>query len=90
MSENKNMIAPEQGVTAGTIARTVCLVLALVNQVLAMLGMVPVDIADDTVYQVVSVGATVVTALIAWWKNNSFSKEAVAADEAMKNAKAAK
>lgn len=90
MSESKNMIAPEQGVTAGTIARTVCLVLALVNQVLAMLGMVPVDIADDTVYQVVSVGATVVTALIAWWKNNSFSKEAVAADEAMKNAKAAK
>lgn len=90
MSENKNMIAPEQGVSAGTIARTVCLVLALVNQVLAMLGMVPVDIADDTVYQVVSVGATVVTALIAWWKNNSFSKEAVAADEAMKNAKAVK
>lgn len=90
MSEHKNMIAPEQGVTAGTIARTVCLVLALVNQVLAMLGMVPVDIADDTVYQVVSVGATVVTALIAWWKNNSFSKEAVAADEAMKNAKAIK
>lgn len=90
MSENKNMIAPEQGVTAGTIARTVCLVLALANQVLAMLGMVPVDIADDTVYQVVSVGATVVTALIAWWKNNSFSKEAVAADEAMKNAKTVK
>jgi len=90
MSENKMMISPKQGVSAGTIARTACLVLALVNQVLAMIGMVPVDIADDTVYQFVSVGATVVTSLVAWWKNNSFSKEAVAADEAMKNAKAAK
>lgn len=84
MNEEKNIntiIDPEQGVSPGTIARTICLVLALVNQVLAMLGMVPVDIAEDTVYQGVSIVFTVVTALVAWWKNNSFSKKAIAADQ---------
>lgn len=84
MNEEKNIntvIDPEKGVSSGTIARTICLVLALVNQVLAMLGMVPVDIAEDTVYQGVSIVFTVVTALVAWWKNNSFSKKAIAADQ---------
>ena len=84
MNEEKNIntiIDPEQGVSSGTIARTICLVLALVNQVLAMLGMVPVDVAEDTVYQGVSIVFTVVTALVAWWKNNSFSKKAIAADQ---------
>ena len=74
-------IKPEQGVSAGTIARTVCLGIALLNQVLSLIGLVPIDIADDTVYQVVSVGATVITALVAWWKNNSFTKEAIARDK---------
>lgn len=84
MNEEKKIntvIDPEKGVSSGTIARTICLVLALANQVLAMLGMVPVDIAEDTVYQGVSIVFTVVTALVAWWKNNSFSKKAIAADQ---------
>ena len=84
MEENKTIdtvIDPEKGVSSGTIARTICLVLALANQILAMLGLVPVDIAEDTVYQGVSIIFTVVTAGIAWWKNNSFSKKAIAADQ---------
>lgn len=84
MSENKNMIAPEQGVSAGTIARTVCLILALVNQVLVMFDMVPIDLAEDTVYEGVSIVFTVVTALVAWWKNNSFTTKAIEADKVLK------
>lgn len=68
-------------ITVGTIARTIVLILALVNQVLAIMGQGTIDIADDTIYQLCSLGATVITAGIAWWKNNSFTKAAIAGDD---------
>ena len=61
-----------KNITSGTIARTIVLILALANQVLAIMGKGTIDIADDTVYQLCSLGATVITALIAWWKNNRY------------------
>ena len=70
-----------KNITSGTIARTIVLILALVNQVLAIMGKGTIDIADDTIYQLFSLGATVITALIAWWKNNSFTCLACEADE---------
>ena len=67
----------------GTIIRTVCLVLALVNQILTATGHSIIPIDDETVTQLISAGATVATSLLAWWKNNSITKEARAADEFM-------
>ena len=67
-------------ITAGTIARTAVLLLALTNQVLSALGKPVLPIESATVEQLVTAGITTVTALIAWWKNNSFTKEAIAAD----------
>ena len=67
-------------ITAGTIARTACLLLALLNQVLCALGKSPLPIESETLNQLVTAGITVVVALISWWKNNSFTKEAIAAD----------
>ena len=63
-------------ITSGTIARTIVLVLALLNQILAIAGKGTIDIADDTIYQLCTLGATVITALIAWWKNNDITKNA--------------
>lgn len=85
--EEKVINANEKKVSAGTIARTICLALALVNQLLAMFGKGTFDIADDVVYQLVTAGFTIATALVAWWKNNSFTKEARVADDAMKSLK---
>lgn len=72
-------------VTAGTIARTACLLLALTNQVLSALGKPVLPIESATVEQLVTAGITTVAALISWWKNNSFTSEAVRADEFMQN-----
>ena len=66
--------------TKGTLIRTVLLVLALVNQVLAAFGVSPLPLEDETVTTLISLGFTTVTALVAWWKNNSFTKKAQAAD----------
>ena len=70
-------------VKAGTIARTICLALALLNQVLAVTGKGTLDIVEEDVYQVVSLIATIITTIVAWWKNNSFTKAAISADEVL-------
>ena len=67
----------------GTIIRTVCLILALINQILTATGHSIIPIDDETVTQLISTAATVITAVVAWWKNNSITKEARAADEYM-------
>lgn len=72
---------------ADTLARTVCLVLALVNQILATLGKEILPFGEDTLYQTVTIIFTLVTSVIAWWKNNSVTKEAKAADIYLKKLK---
>ncbi|MGN0179604.1 MAG: phage holin [Monoglobaceae bacterium] len=83
MSENSKMT-----ISAGTIARTVCLCLALINQILAAMGHSVIDVSNDDVNTLISTGFTVVSAIIAWWKNNSFTQSALKADEVMKEEKA--
>lgn len=67
-------------ISAGTIARTLILVLAIVNQILSAAGKSPLPIESDTIEQLVSAGFTTVAALIAWWNNNSFTTNALKAD----------
>ena len=75
-------------ISAGTIARTACLLLALANQVLSALGKPVLPIESATVDQLVTAGITTVTALIAWWKNNSFTAAALEADKTFDRLKA--
>ena len=55
-------------ISAATLARTAVLLLAVL------------PIESTTVEQLVTAGITTVAALISWWKNNSFTAAAVAAD----------
>ena len=57
------------------------LALALINQILSAAGkpLLPIDSAQ--IEQLISTGFTTVSALVNWWFNNSFTKEALAADE---------
>lgn len=71
-------------IKADTIARTIILALALLNQVLAIMGKGTIDIAENDIYQVISLIATIVTSIMAWWYNNSFTHHAIRADEYMK------
>ncbi len=76
----------KEKVTTATIIRTVCLVLALINQGLTIAGYSPLPIEDETVSQAISLAATVITSLVAWWKNNSFTQKAIRADKTFKGA----
>lgn len=68
-------------ISKGTIIRTAVLILALVNNGLVIAGKSPLPITDEALTQGLSYAITTVAALIAWWKNNSFTKEAIRADE---------
>ena len=70
-------------ISAATIARTACLLLALTNQVLTACGRPILPIESETLNQLVTSGLTVAAALVSWWKNNSFTREALAADSYM-------
>ena len=74
--------------SGATIVRTIILAIALLNQILSAAGRPVLPIEDGTVESLVTAGVTVVTAVVAWWKNNSFTTVAIEADKAMKQAKA--
>lgn len=67
-------------ISAGTVARTLILILAIVNQILSACGKSPLPIESETLEQLVTAGFTTIAALIAWWKNNSFTTNALKAD----------
>lgn len=85
MSENSRMT-----ISAGTIARTIILVLALLNQLLTATGHSVINISAESVNTLISTGFTIVTAIVAWWKNNSFTQSALKADEVMRELKSNK
>ena len=67
-------------ISAGTVARTLILILAIINQILSACGKSPLPIESETLEQLVTAGFTTIAALIAWWKNNSFTTNALKAD----------
>lgn len=73
-----------------TIIRTIILAIALINQVLTALGKNPLPFSDDMVYETVSVLFTVGASAWAWWKNNSFTKNAIEADKVLEELKVKK
>lgn len=68
-------------VTKSTIIRTVVLVIALINQVLTSLGYPILPFTDEQVTELISLVFTIGASAWAWWKNNSFTKHAIKADE---------
>lgn len=70
-----------KSVTKGTVIRTIILAIALLNQILTATGHSIINVSDETVNNFISAGFTVISAIIAWWKNNSFTSEACLADE---------
>lgn len=74
-------------ITAGTIARTAVLALALINQGLSIAGHPILPIEDQQVEQFVSLGCTIAASVVGWWKNNSFTLNARKADNFLSDLK---
>ena len=72
-------------ISKGTITRTACLILAIINSGLAIFGKSPLPIESEELTQIISFIFTTIASLIAWWENNSFTQKALEADELMKS-----
>ena len=64
-----------------TIVRVLCLLLALVNQGLTAAGLGVLPINEAELEMIVSTLITAVFAIVAGWKNNSFTAAAKAGDK---------
>ena len=73
-------ITTPRTVSGATLARTAVLALALINQILSAAGKPVLPIEGAQLEQLISTGFTTVSALVNWWFNNSFTKEAIQAD----------
>ena len=73
------------GISVSTIVRTLCLVLALVNQLLSAAGKPIIPIENETLEALLTAGITTIVAIINWWKNANFSANAIEAQK-VKNA----
>ena len=69
-----------KGVTVQTWARTLVLVLALISQLCVILGKRTEAIDIDRWQEYVTYALTVGASIAAWWKNNSFTRNAQVAD----------
>lgn len=76
-----------KNISKGTVIRTALLVLAILNNALAIAGISPLPVESEILSEAIGFGFTTAAALVAWWKNNSFSQEAIAADEWMNKSK---
>ena len=73
-----------------TIVRTVVLVLALINQILTSTGHSVIPVTDDQITELLTLVFTIGASLWAWWKNNSFTKNAIEADKVLEDLKKTK
>lgn len=74
-------------ISKGTIIRTAVLAVALLNQLLVVMGKSPLPFDDELVTEIVTMILTTAASIVAWWKNNSFTKKAITADAYLKELK---
>ena len=74
-------------ISTDTIIRTIVLGIALLNQILTMCGINPLPWSEDEAYTITSTIVTAAAAIWSWWKNNSFTKAAIEADQELKTLK---
>ena len=76
-----------KGLSANEIARVLILVITLINAVLNMCGLTPLDISNSDVYNLVSALAVVVSALWNCWKNFNVTEQAQIGQNLINNLK---
>ena len=87
MTKIKDIFTNLSGVKTSTWIRLIMLVLSLVNLILGAFGIAPITFDENELYAVVSVIFAVITGIVTFWKNNSFTSAAQAADEYFHNQK---
>ena len=74
----------KQKPSAGTIARLICIILTAVNQVVYLkTGKSLLPFESSELEPWITTGLTLAASAWAYWKNNSWTKEAIEADDTL-------
>lgn len=84
MEKIKEIIINIPKVSVGSYVRLALLLISVVNLALRCFGADTLPMNNEAVEDFVSVAFTVASTLAAYWKNNSFTSAALAADETLK------
>ena len=71
-------------VRKGTIMRSILLFVVVLNMLLKKLGFCPLNITEGSVAYFVATVLEILVIGVSFWKNNSFSENAIRADEFLK------
>lgn len=74
-------------ISKGTIVRTIMIVIVLVNLILKACGKPLIDVEEHTLFYWLEVILEIGVIITTFWKNNSFSKAAIKADDFLKKLK---
>lgn len=64
-----------------TIVRSILLLIVLINMVLKATGKDVINIDESQIYDFVEMLISVGIIVLSWWKNNSFTENAIEADK---------
>lgn len=85
MNKLKDIFGNIGNVKASTWVRFALMVITVVNMILTAVGKPPIHIDNEELYMIISVAASVIVGVVNFWKNNSFTGAAIAADEYLHN-----
>ena len=74
-------------ISKGTIVRTVMLAIVVINLVLKQLGHDLINVSESEILSVVEMLIELAVIVVSFWKNNSYTQNAIKADEFLKNLK---
>ena len=74
-------------ISKGTIVRTVMLVIVIINLVLKQLGHDLINVSESEILSVIEMIIELAVIVVSFWKNNSYTQNAIKADEFLKNLK---
>lgn len=71
-------------ISKGTIVRTIMIIIVLLNIILKNFGLNIINISENEIMSIVETIIEISIIIVSFWKNNSFTEEAIKADEFLK------
>lgn len=75
-------------ISKGTIVRTIAILLVIVNMVLKHFGLDVINVDESAILTFVEILIEIAVIIVGFWKNNSYSENAIRADKFLKELRA--
>ena len=74
-------------ISKGTIVRTIMLVIVIINMILKKCGVDLINVTESEILTAVEMIIELAVIVVSFWKNNSYTQNAIKADEFLRDLK---